>query len=112
MRCIPLINSSELTYFNWHRYGIEQVYLSGNPLGYDGILHISEAITASDTLCLLELSNCDLDDKGVIALQTALAANSTVKNINLSRNAAKSNLIARAEVSRSRTIPFIGSDIP
>lgn len=80
------------------RYGIEQIYLSGNPMGCDGIVHISDAVTVSDTLRLLELSNCNINDEGMILLQSALSANSSINSINISENPSKPNLVARAEV--------------
>jgi hypothetical protein len=58
--------------------GIRDIYLSHNPLGTVGIANLCYALRRTDTVKLLGLAGCGIDDEAMLMLRDALAANGSI----------------------------------
>lgn len=77
--------------------GLNELDLSGNPIGYEGVSHIAEALGKNDTLKSLKLSNCEIDDDGMKVLQAALSTNKCLTILDISHNISNKIFVASAQ---------------
>ena len=65
---------------------LKDLNLSSNPLGQDGIIHITEAMSKSKTITSLNISHCNIEKQGVILLQKSLLKNKMVIKLVINGN--------------------------
>ena len=81
------ITSGGASYISRMLYYIDELCLSGNPIGdTSGISLISESIKKTRTLKILSLSRCGITSSGAEELSRALAQNSSLEELDISSN--------------------------
>ena len=66
---------------------IDNLNISNNALGVQGITHLSESLKQNRSLKHLEVSGCQLDSAGAASLASALRTNSTLERLDIDENA-------------------------
>jgi len=78
-----IISHSTLSH---ERDGIVDLNISGNPLGYNGIVQLNDAILRSTTINYLKCAFCEIDAMTMKLLQAALAKNAAIIYLDVSNN--------------------------
>jgi len=88
------------------KHGLTELYLSHNPLASEGILELCEALPSNYTLSVLALSACEIDRETMYVLQSALALNSSVIELDNTDNRVTPYVenLPQAEVEAMRII--------
>ena len=82
------------------------MYLGNNPLTCTSIGNIADAIKLTDTLEILNLSNCQIGDEGMRLLIDSLAQNSTIHTLDITGNFASTSLVSKAQ-AESMSIQYL-----
>jgi len=92
---------------------LKDLNISSNPLGPEGVEHISEAISKSETITTLDLSDCRIDKKTNILLQSALVSNTHLTKLVLSSNTMTPLMEAKtqAEIEANKLLNLLSKNV-
>lgn len=97
---------------NGHNEGIVDLNISGNPLGYHGIVQLIESILRSTTINYLKCAFCDIDAATMKLLQGALAKNAAIIYLDVSNNPVTpiQEALTLAEIEANRHLVTLRKD--
>ena len=98
------ISESDVSHIPRILYFIENLYLSGYPIGDTGVSLISKAVRETATLKTLILFDCGITSKGAENLATSLAHNNSLKKLDIGWNSLKDEGVSHiAEALKQNT---------
>lgn len=82
-------------YLSQPNCALENVYMSGNPIGDDGALSLARGLTANRSLKRINLASCGINSEGAIAIIASVVTHPRLISIGLAQASFSADLKAR-----------------